>query len=291
MSPDDLARRINAAEGPAAVVYLAGGGTEVLPILLARGGGSATLLSARVPYDPADFLAILGADPRPARLAEGRPGAGDGRVPPRPDDPGGPAALRLSSASGRPRSSPGGRPSARGGRTRSTRRSSPNRRPSPARSSCPRAATAPGRSGSTPLALLNPARPRQGPDRLGPRSSTTARPSRRGTSPTGGSRRGAIHPGLPGLPRRPAPLAGPGVRRRRGTLSDRGRRPAPPPVARELPPGACRPSPDGGGRLGDRGPAVRLRDLADPPGEAAAGPIWRSRPAWRASPGSRAGST
>lgn len=63
MTPDDLARRINAADSPVAVLYVAGGGTEVFPMLLAKGGGSATLLSARIPYDPADFLALLGGNP------------------------------------------------------------------------------------------------------------------------------------------------------------------------------------------------------------------------------------
>src|SRR4051794_39663085 len=32
-------------------------------MLLARGGGSSTLLSGRIPYDPADFRALLGYDP------------------------------------------------------------------------------------------------------------------------------------------------------------------------------------------------------------------------------------
>ena len=63
MTPEDLAARINATDGPVAVAFVAGGGTEVFPLLLARGGGSATLLSARIPYDPADFRSILGADP------------------------------------------------------------------------------------------------------------------------------------------------------------------------------------------------------------------------------------
>jgi hypothetical protein len=58
-----LARRINAVDAPKAVVYLAGGGTEVFPMLLARGGGSSTLLSGRIPYDPAEFRALLGYEP------------------------------------------------------------------------------------------------------------------------------------------------------------------------------------------------------------------------------------
>ena len=59
----DLAGRINALGTPKAVLYVSGGGTEVFPMLLARGGGSATLLGARIPYDPADFRETLGGDP------------------------------------------------------------------------------------------------------------------------------------------------------------------------------------------------------------------------------------
>jgi len=59
----DLARRIHEANGSKAVIYASGGGTEIFPWLLSRGGGSATLLSGRIPYDPADFQAILGANP------------------------------------------------------------------------------------------------------------------------------------------------------------------------------------------------------------------------------------
>ena len=70
----DLARRIIAAAGPKAVLNVAGGGTEVFPWLLARGGGSATLLSGRIPYDPADFRAILGVDP--GRLVDARAARG-----------------------------------------------------------------------------------------------------------------------------------------------------------------------------------------------------------------------
>jgi len=61
----ELARRINATESPQAVVYVAGGGTEVFPMLLARGGGSATLLAGRIPYAAADFRDTLGYDPGP----------------------------------------------------------------------------------------------------------------------------------------------------------------------------------------------------------------------------------
>lgn len=59
---DDLVRRIHEADGRKAVIFVAGGGTEIFPWLLSRGGGSATLLAGRIPYDPADFHAILGAD-------------------------------------------------------------------------------------------------------------------------------------------------------------------------------------------------------------------------------------
>ena len=66
----ELARRINATDAPKAVVYVAGGGTEVFPMLLAQGGGSSTLLAARIPYDPADFRDLLGYDP--GRLVDAR---------------------------------------------------------------------------------------------------------------------------------------------------------------------------------------------------------------------------
>lgn len=66
----DLARRINASESPKVVAFVAGGGTEVFPMLLARGGGSATLLSARIPYGPEDFRAVLGY--HPDRLVDAR---------------------------------------------------------------------------------------------------------------------------------------------------------------------------------------------------------------------------
>jgi len=46
-----------------AVLYITGGGTEVLPMLLVRGGGSATLLSARVPYANAETAELLGGEP------------------------------------------------------------------------------------------------------------------------------------------------------------------------------------------------------------------------------------
>jgi len=78
VTPDDpiagLARRINADGSRKAVVYVAGGGTEVFPMLLAWGGGSATLLSGRIPYDAGDFRAILGRDP--GRLVDARAARG-----------------------------------------------------------------------------------------------------------------------------------------------------------------------------------------------------------------------
>ena len=46
-----------------AVLIITGGGTEVLPMLLKRGGGSATLLSAVVPYCEAESAQLLGAMP------------------------------------------------------------------------------------------------------------------------------------------------------------------------------------------------------------------------------------
>jgi nicotinamide mononucleotide adenylyltransferase len=45
------------------VLYITGGGTEVLPNLLKRGGGSATLLSARIPYANAETAELLGGEP------------------------------------------------------------------------------------------------------------------------------------------------------------------------------------------------------------------------------------
>ncbi len=59
----EFARRINSSDGPKAVAYIAGGGSEVLPMLLARGGGSATVLGARILYAPDDFREALGCDP------------------------------------------------------------------------------------------------------------------------------------------------------------------------------------------------------------------------------------
>ncbi len=67
---DALVARIHAEGAPRGVLYVTGGGTEIFPILLARGGGSNTLLAARIPYSPHDFRAILGFDPGP--LADAR---------------------------------------------------------------------------------------------------------------------------------------------------------------------------------------------------------------------------
>jgi hypothetical protein len=58
----ELVARIHADGSTRGVLYLTGGGSEVLPMLLARGGGSNTLLSARIPYAPEDFRATLGGD-------------------------------------------------------------------------------------------------------------------------------------------------------------------------------------------------------------------------------------
>jgi hypothetical protein len=70
----EFASRINAADRPKGVIYLAGGGSEVLPMLLARGGGSATLLAARIPYASEDFRATMGCDP--GRLVDARAARG-----------------------------------------------------------------------------------------------------------------------------------------------------------------------------------------------------------------------
>ena len=70
----DLVQRLHEATGPKVVLHVAGGGTEIFPWLLARGGGSSTLLSGRIPYDRADFIALLGADP--GRLVDARAARG-----------------------------------------------------------------------------------------------------------------------------------------------------------------------------------------------------------------------
>ena len=58
-----LADRVNAVGTSKAVIYVAGGGSEVFPMLLARGGGSASLLAGRILYEPIDFRQALGHDP------------------------------------------------------------------------------------------------------------------------------------------------------------------------------------------------------------------------------------
>lgn len=51
---------------PRGVFHVTGGGLSFFPELLGRGGGSATLLSARIPYDPADLRDLVGQlDPGP----------------------------------------------------------------------------------------------------------------------------------------------------------------------------------------------------------------------------------
>jgi hypothetical protein len=70
----DLVRRINATDSRKGVVYVAGGGTEVFPMLLAQGGGSNTLLAGRILYAPDDFRDAIGSDPErfvDARAARG----------------------------------------------------------------------------------------------------------------------------------------------------------------------------------------------------------------------------
>ncbi len=69
-----LADRINAVGAPKAVIYVAGGGSEVFPMLLARGGGSASLLAGRILYEPIDFRQALGHDP--GRLVSPRAAGG-----------------------------------------------------------------------------------------------------------------------------------------------------------------------------------------------------------------------
>lgn len=70
----ELVRRINATGSRKGMVYVAGGGTEVFPMLLSRGGGSATLLGARILYAQDDFRDALGYDP--GRFVEARAARG-----------------------------------------------------------------------------------------------------------------------------------------------------------------------------------------------------------------------
>jgi hypothetical protein len=73
-SVEEIVDQIHATDRPRLVAYVTGGGTEVLPMLLRRGGGSSTLLSARVPYAPEDFRLILGFDP--GRMVDSRAARG-----------------------------------------------------------------------------------------------------------------------------------------------------------------------------------------------------------------------
>ena len=62
MDTDTLIPKIHETRTKA-VLIITGGGTEVLPVLLKRGGGSATLLSAVVPYANAETVELLGGEP------------------------------------------------------------------------------------------------------------------------------------------------------------------------------------------------------------------------------------
>ena len=62
-SIEEIVDQVQATDRPRLVAYVTGGGTEILPMLLRRGGGSSTLLSARVPYSPEDLRLTLGFDP------------------------------------------------------------------------------------------------------------------------------------------------------------------------------------------------------------------------------------
>jgi nicotinic acid mononucleotide adenylyltransferase/nicotinamide mononucleotide (NMN) deamidase PncC len=45
------------------IVITTGGGTEIFPMLLKRGGGSATLISGMIPYEPEESIALMGGNP------------------------------------------------------------------------------------------------------------------------------------------------------------------------------------------------------------------------------------
>ena len=62
MTPEELVPLIHKTSTKV-VLIITGGGTEVLPMLLKLGGGSATLLSARVPYANAETTELLGGTP------------------------------------------------------------------------------------------------------------------------------------------------------------------------------------------------------------------------------------
>jgi hypothetical protein len=61
-TPEDLVDKIHATRTKT-VIIVTGGGTEILPMLLKRGGGSATLLSAVVPYEQLETDELLGGKP------------------------------------------------------------------------------------------------------------------------------------------------------------------------------------------------------------------------------------
>jgi hypothetical protein len=62
MTPEELVPLIHKTSTKV-VLIITGGGTDVLPMLLRRGGGSATLLSARVPYANTETVELLGGEP------------------------------------------------------------------------------------------------------------------------------------------------------------------------------------------------------------------------------------
>lgn len=73
-SIEEIVDQVQATDRPRLVAYVTGGGTEILPMLLRRGGGSSTLLSARVPYSPEDLRLTLGFDP--GRMVDSRTARG-----------------------------------------------------------------------------------------------------------------------------------------------------------------------------------------------------------------------
>jgi len=145
----EFASRINATDSPKGVVYVAGGGSEVFPMLLARGGGSATLLAGRILYAPDDFRAALGCDPE--RFVDARASRGMAMaafrhaLSIRGDLPseqvfGLGSTSKLSTGEG----------SERVGRMKSMRRSNPPISPYRGRSLSRWGTTEPGKRGSTP---------------------------------------------------------------------------------------------------------------------------------------------
>lgn len=59
---DEMVQRIHATPTKA-VIVITGGGLEALPMLTAQGGASNTLISAIVPYDPDETVALIGGKP------------------------------------------------------------------------------------------------------------------------------------------------------------------------------------------------------------------------------------